>query len=245
MVAPETDPNAEGLRAVHRGAVEVVVIVQQEKGAVILGVAAVFQVGGGDAEAHLAQKYHRLRLHGGKAAGGQLQVAVIFGGEGGIHPEQAAGRGRDQLDLPQGSGLDLTELAEPGIDLVLNAGQLPLLFRHGGLLGLELFLDLIHVPIPEKVGDLRQGHVQGPEIADGVEGFKLPDAVIAVAGVRIDALRRYQPQGLVVADAADAEVKQPGHFTDLKELHGPSFPHAAGRRRRSGRPEWRTGNRRR
>ena len=45
MVAPETDPDAEGCRTVYQSAVKVIVRVQQEKGAVILGVAAVFQVG--------------------------------------------------------------------------------------------------------------------------------------------------------------------------------------------------------
>ena len=79
----------------------------------------------------------------------------------------------------------------------------------------------------QEMFDLTKWHIQRPQIPDGVQGFKLPGAVVAIACARRDILRRQQPHILVVAQAADAQVEELGHVADLKQLgliHGSVLP---------------------
>lgn len=103
------------------------------------------------------------------------------------------------------------------VDFPPDALQLPLPLQHGLPLPGELFLNTLHIPVPEKIGDLLQRHIQCPEVADGVEDLKLPDAVGAVAGIWVHPLRRQQAQRLIVPQRADAEVKELGHIADGKK----------------------------
>ena len=116
----------------------------------------------------------------------------------------------------QAGGKGVVDLGKTVIDLSLDqkkllpsAADLLLLFQ-------QKIMDGVRIPVPEKGGDLFQRHIQSAEVAYGIQTFKLPGAVIAVSCVRIRIFRLQEADSVVVAQDADADVKQPGYLADLK-----------------------------
>ena len=88
----------------------------------------------------------------------------------------------------------------------------------GGLLLAQQLLDAPDIAVAQKGADLPERHIQRAQVADGVEHLKLPRPVVAVAGRGVGVFRRKQADGLIVAQAAHAQVKQLRHVADGKEL---------------------------
>lgn len=107
-------------------------------------------------------------------------------------PEQAAGLALKLLDLPQRQRLRIGKLMQAVADLALDAFERLLAPADLLLLLAELFLEARHVAVLQKIRDLQQRHIQRAQIPDGIEHLKLPGAVIPVAGVGVDILRRQQ-----------------------------------------------------
>ncbi len=219
MTAPKAHRRAERFGQKDRLTFVSILVVQHQKNAIV---PPVFQALCRHARPHLAQENRRLALALVQAANGPFHVQEAVQAQLLLQPDHPAGGRVAQEDLPQSRVLRLPEPCQAIVNPPLDAQQLPALFRHGLLLSEQLFLDLLHIPVFQEIPDLRKRHVQRPQIADGVEHLKLAHAVIAVAGVRVDFFGNEQPLVLVVPQAAHAQVEQPGHVADAKQLiHAP------------------------
>ena len=103
-------------------------------------------------------------------------------------------------------------------EIALDALELRLLAHDGGFLLAQQLLDAPDVAVAQKGTDLPERHIQRAQVADGVEHLKLPRPVVAVAGRGVGVFRREQADGLIVAQAAHAQVKQLRHVADGKEF---------------------------
>ena len=199
-------------------AIKAVLLIQQEKDAVVLFKRAGAEIFGGNADPHFAQKHRRFRLAFLQPADGPFHIQRTFDLQGALQPGQPAGRQLTQRDLIQPGGAGILQLAQAVFDFALDDGKLLLLLGDRLLLPAQHLLDHINLLVVKKGGNLRQGHIQCPQVADGIERFKLAGAVIAVAGVGIDVFRGDKAHGFVVAQTADTQVEHPGHITDGKKI---------------------------
>ena len=123
-----------------------------------------------------------------------------------------------QRNPPQLRSLRILNLPQTVINLALDPLQLlPLAHNRIHLLA-ELFFDVVHIAVLQKIGNLLQRHIQRAQISNGIEHLELPRGIIAIACLGISILGFEQPQLLVMADAADAQMKKPRHLPDLKQL---------------------------
>ena len=99
-----------------------------------------------------------------------------------------------------------------------NTPQLLLFADNRFPLQTQLFFHAPHIPVPQKVRDLRQRHIQCPQVPYGVQHLKLPCAVIAVPCLRVYPLRLQQAGSLIVAQAADTQVKKLCHISNGKQF---------------------------
>ena len=72
------------------------------------------------------------------------------------------------------------------VDLLLNAFQFLLFFKYHLFLLPELFFYQVNIFVFQKVFDFSQRHIQRPQIAYGIQHFKLFRPIISVAGIRRD-----------------------------------------------------------
>ena len=77
-------------------------------------------------------------------------------------------------------------------------------------------MDCVQIPVLQKGGNLIQGHVKGPEIADGIQTLELPGAVIAVSRLRVGIFRLQKPDLVIMAENTDADMKQAGYLAYLE-----------------------------
>ena len=83
------------------------------------------------------------------------------------------------------------------VDLLLHAFERLLLLKDRLLLLLQLFFDAVDVPVLEKICNLRQRHIQRPQVSNRIQDFKLLRSVIAVAGIRGNIRRGQKTDGLI------------------------------------------------
>lgn len=98
-------------------------------------------------------------------------------------------------------------LPQAVVDFLFNIFKLFFLLDNPLLLRQQLVFDNINVPVLEKIGNLRQRHIERTQIAHRVENFKLPCAVIAVVRLRVNIFGNKNSEALIVAQTARAEVK--------------------------------------
>ena len=210
-----------GARRLGQGghvAIEGVLVVEHEKCAVIRRKRPGQQPLGREAHTHLAEEHHGLRLRALEHADGRLHVEKAVQLERAGHPHNAARGAAHEADGAELGRLRIVQLAQAVVDLALDALQLRLLARDGGLLLAHQLLDAPDVAVAQKGADLPERHIQRAQVADGVEHLKLPRPVVAVAGRGVGVFRRKQADGLIVAQAAHAQVKQLRHVADGKQL---------------------------
>lgn len=116
------------------------------------------------------------------------------------------------------TGSDSDYAYSPGHDADVDPGfSAPSLLRNLGI-ALVISREKSAVAVAQKGADLPERHIQRAQVADGVEHLKLPRPVVAVAGRGVGVFRRKQADGLIVAQAAHAQVKQLRHVADGKQL---------------------------
>ena len=114
------------------------------------------------------------------------------------------------------------KLAHPVVDFAFDPAQLLQFLRDGLLLFHEHGFGFGNVAVLEKCGDFIKRHVKHAEIADDIKGVELPDAVVAVSGRRVDALRFQQPDRFVMPQRTYAQMKE---FCDVADLEEFGFIH--------------------
>ena len=218
VAAPEAQPRAERLRQAKRLTGVEVLLIQEQENAVIARRFRPSQALRGDAEPDLAEKDDGLGVGLVQFPDRRFHIGGAVDPQRVVHPHDPAGGEPDQGDGVQRRGFRVRQPVQAVVDLPLDPPQLPLLLEDRPLLLPELFLDPVDVPVLEEVLDLGEGHVQRPQVADGVQRLKLLRPIVAVAGVRGDVGRGQKTQGLIMPQAADADVEELRYLADGKEI---------------------------
>lgn len=112
-------------------------------------------------------------------------------------PYDAAGGKLHEANRVKRRALRVPKPAQAVVDLLLHAFERLLLLKDRLLLLLQLFFDAVDVPVLEKICNLRQRHIQRPQVSNRIQDFKLLRSVIAVAGIRGNIRRGQKTDGLI------------------------------------------------